>query len=102
MHFCGESTPGFFFMKLLRCPLNGVRPISEFVYAGEVRQVPDPDRCSDDEWTDYVFNRTSLPGVKREWWCHIASGYWFIVERDTARDLILETYPVDELEHVGA
>ena len=84
-------------MKLLRCPLNGVRPVSEFAYGGEVRDMPDPDSCSDAQWTDYVFNRNGIPGVKREWWCHIASGYWFIAERDTAQDAVIDTYPVDRL-----
>ena len=28
--------------------------------------------------------------MKREWWCHTPSGYWFIAERDTARDEILD------------
>ena len=84
-------------MKQLRCPLNGMRPVSEFAYGGEVRPMPDPDTCSDAEWTDYVFNRNGSPGIKREWWCHIASGYWFIAERDTARDLVLETYAVEKL-----
>ena len=35
--------------------------------------------------------------MKREWWCHTPSGYWFIVERDTARDEILATYDAAEL-----
>ena len=38
-----------------------------------------------------------MPGVKREWWCHTPSGYWFIAERDTARDEILATYDAAEL-----
>ena len=84
-------------MKLLRCPLNGTRPVSEFAYGGELREMPDPQACSDDQWTDYVFNRSGVPGVKREWWCHIASGYWFIAERDTASDVVLETYAVEKL-----
>jgi len=42
-----------------------------------------------------VFNRAGSPGIKREWWCHIASGYWFIVERDTLRDVVLATFPAD-------
>ena len=88
-------------MKQLRCPLNGVRPVSEFVYGGEVRPMPDPDACTDAEWTNYVFNRNGSPGIKREWWCHIASGYWFIVERDTARDLIIETYGVEKLREAA-
>lgn len=84
-------------MKQLCCPLNGVRPVSEFAYGGEVRAIPDPDTCSDEDWTAYVFNRSGIPAVKREWWCHIASGYWFIVERDTARDIVIDTYGVDKL-----
>ena len=84
-------------MKLLRCPLNGTRPVSEFAYGGEVREMPDVQACSDDQWTDYVFNRSGIPGVKREWWCHVASGYWFIAERDTASDVVLDTYAVEKL-----
>jgi sarcosine oxidase, subunit delta len=79
-------------MKLLTCPINGTRPISEFAYGGELRKMPDPALASNAEWTDYVFNRDSVPGVKREWWCHTASGVWFIAERDTGSDAILRTY----------
>jgi sarcosine oxidase subunit delta len=79
-------------MKLMTCPLNGPRQISEFAYGGELRDVPDPSTASDAEWTDYVFNRNSLPAVKREWWCHTPSGVWFIAERDTLTDTILRTY----------
>jgi sarcosine oxidase, subunit delta len=83
-------------MKILCCPLNGPRPLLEFVSAGEVREPPEAD-CSDAVWTAYLFNRASVPGVKREWWCHTPSGYWFIAERDTARDEILATYDAAEL-----
>ena len=79
-------------MKLMTCPVNGPRIISEFSYAGELRTMPDPAAASDREWTDYVFNRRCLPGIKREWWCHTPSGTWFIAERDTATDAILKTY----------
>jgi sarcosine oxidase subunit delta len=89
-------------MKQLRCPLNGVRPVSEFAYGGEVRVMPDADRCSDGEWTDYVFNRSGIPAVKREWWCHIASGYWFVAERDTGHDIVIDTYGVEKLRKSGA
>jgi len=84
-------------VKNIRCPLNGMRPLLEFVSAGEVRAMPDAQSCSDAEWTDYLFARHSVPGVRREWWCHTPSGYWFIVERDTARDQILATYDAAEL-----
>lgn len=82
-------------MKIMTCPLNGPRPILEFAYGGEVRQMPDPNACSDEEWSDYVFNRSGSPGTKFEWWCHIASGFWFIALRDTTLDLVVETYPAE-------
>jgi sarcosine oxidase subunit delta len=84
-------------MKLIPCPLNGLRPADEFIYAGEVRSAPDAAQCSDAEWARYVFNRTGVPGIKREWWCHTPSGYWFILERDTATDQIHRSYPPSQL-----
>ena len=79
-------------MKLLRCPVNGERPISEFVYGGEWRAMPDPASASDAEWAAYVFNRRSLPGIKREWWYHAASGTWFLADRDVERDRVIGTW----------
>jgi len=79
-------------MKIMTCPINGPRAISEFAYGGEVRQMPDPSATSDAAWADYVFNRNSLPGVKQEWWCHTPSGVWFIAERDTSTDTIQRTF----------
>ena len=35
--------------------------------------MPDPTTAATTQWADYVFNRNGAPGVKREWWCHIAS-----------------------------
>jgi sarcosine oxidase subunit delta len=61
-------------MKIMVCPLNGPRPVIEFAYGGEVRV-----------------------SVKYEWWCHLASGYWFIAQRDTARDVVLATYPAERV-----
>jgi len=79
-------------MKIMTCPINGPRLISEFVYGGELRPMPDPDTCDDVAWSDYVYNRNGAPGVKREWWCHTPSNTWFVAERDTLRDSILRTY----------
>ena len=84
-------------MKLIPCPLNGLRPAEEFVYGGELREMPDPAGSDDARWSRYVFHRSGIPGVKREWWCHIPSGYWFIAERDTARDEFLRTFDASEL-----
>jgi sarcosine oxidase subunit delta len=79
-------------MKLIPCPLNGPRPAEEFAYAGEVRDMPDPARCDDITWAQYVFVRNSIPAVKREWWCHTPSGFWFIAERDTTTDCFVATW----------
>lgn len=84
-------------MKIMTCPLNGPRPVSEFSYGGEVRPMPDPASCDDDSWADYIFNRHGAPGLKREWWCHIPSNTWFIAERDTEKDIVLRTYFYEEL-----
>ena len=83
-------------MKLITCPINGLRPISEFMYGGTVRHMPDPETCGDERWLDYVFNRNGAPGIKKEWWYHIPSGVWFIAERDTEKDEIKQTYLVTD------
>lgn len=83
-------------MKLMTCPLNGPRNISEFVYGGEVKEMPDHHRCSDKEWANYVFYSDNTIRVVQEWWFHAPSGYWFIAERHTASDEILRTYDPSE------
>ena len=84
-------------MKIMTCPLNGPRNISEFAWGGEVKQMPDPLSCSDDEWAEYVFLENNTAGVVREWWCHLPTSYWFIAERNTLSDEIIRTYPSGEL-----
>ena len=84
-------------MKIMPCPLNGPRNIQEFICAGPVEAHPDPNRCSDEEWAEYVWLEENLAGVVREWWCHVATSYWFIAERNTVTDEILATYPADRV-----
>ncbi|HAF01416.1 MAG TPA: sarcosine oxidase subunit delta [Methylophilaceae bacterium] len=79
-------------MKLLTCPINGSRPISEFVFGGEYRVMPNPETCTDAEWSAYVFYRNGAPSVKKEWWFHSPSGTWFIAERNTVIDEVVRTY----------
>jgi sarcosine oxidase subunit delta len=57
-------------MKLLKCPINGVRPLNEFMFGGECREMPDPDSSSDLVWASYVHYRDNAPGMKKEWWYH--------------------------------
>ncbi|MBW4583392.1 MAG: sarcosine oxidase subunit delta [Tildeniella nuda ZEHNDER 1965/U140] len=83
-------------MKLMVCPINGARSISEFVYGGEVRPITDPQLVDDAAWADYIFNRNGAAGVKQEWWCHTPSNTWFLVDRNTITDEILRTYLLGE------
>ncbi|MGE6689893.1 sarcosine oxidase subunit delta [Stutzerimonas stutzeri] len=79
-------------MKIMNCPLNGPRNISEFTYGGELKLMPDPTTCSVAEWASYVFNSDNALGVVTEWWMHTPSSYWFLVERHTGSDEILRTF----------
>jgi sarcosine oxidase subunit delta len=88
-------------MKLIPCPLNGPRPADEFTYGGEVRVAPDASTCSDGEWARHVFHRSGVPGIKKEWWCHTPSGYWFIAERDTTSDEFIASYPAAKLHEAS-
>jgi len=67
-------------MKVMNCPLNGPRNISEFAWGGE-----------------WLFLENNEAGVVREWWCHVPTSFWFIAERNTVTDEILKTYPAGEL-----
>ncbi len=84
-------------MKFMHCPLNGPRNISEFVYGGEVRDMPDPNCVSDAVWAEHVFLENNTRGVVREWWMHVATAYWFIAERNTATEKIVRTYPSSDI-----
>ena len=83
-------------MKIMDCPLNGPRNISEFICGGEVRAMPDTAAGSDAAWVDYLFMENNTAGVIYEWWCHVPTTYWFVARRDTRSEEILETMTVAE------
>ncbi len=89
-------------MKLLNCPVNGMRPVSEFIYGGTYREMPNPGKVTDAEWASYVHNRNNAPGTKKEWWYHSPSGTWFIAERNTMRDEVIDTYLANSIIAVGS
>jgi sarcosine oxidase subunit delta len=82
-------------MKILHCPLNGPRNISEFAYLGEVKTVP-AAAAGATEWSNFVFIERNPAGPVREWWMHLATNYVFIVDRDTRTDEILATYRIGD------
>ncbi len=84
-------------MKILNCPLNGPRNITEFTYGGEFHHMPDPNAASAKEWAEYVFFHNNLAGVVTEWWCHTATSYWFLAERNTITDEIIRTFPPSDV-----
>ncbi len=81
----------------MNCPLNGPRNISEFICFGEVTDMPNPNELSDEQWADFIWMSNNTAGVVREWWCHTATSYWFIAERNTVTDEILKSYPANEV-----
>jgi sarcosine oxidase subunit delta len=82
-------------MKIMTCPVNGPRNISEFVCGGEVKPEPDPATCTDAEWTEHLFLEANTAGVVTEWWLHAPTNTWFIARRNTVTDEVLETMTVD-------
>ena len=84
-------------MKMMPCPMNGLRNITEFICGGEVEDMPDPTTGSDHEWAEYLFIENNTKGIVREWWMHTPTSYWFIAERNTATEVIIKTYPASEL-----
>ncbi|MFT6032305.1 MAG: sarcosine oxidase subunit delta [Arenicella sp.] len=84
-------------MKLLNCPLNGPRNISEFNYGGEYHPMPDDQSASSREWVEYVFFHDNKAAIVTEWWCHSATSYWFLAQRNTITDEVLRTFAASEL-----
>jgi sarcosine oxidase subunit delta len=84
-------------MKIMTCPLNGPRNISEFACFGPVHAGSHPESGNDAEWTHHLFHVENKAGVIREWWRHTPSNYFFIAERHTVTDEIIATYPAQAL-----
>lgn len=78
------------------CPLNGLRNISEFICGGEVKTMPNPITGTDHEWAEYLFIENNTKGVIYEWWMHVPTSYWFIAERNTETEEIINTYSTEK------
>ncbi|HEX4746331.1 MAG TPA: sarcosine oxidase subunit delta [Gaiellaceae bacterium] len=75
---------------LLPCPFCGPRPVDEYAYFGEVTKRP-PGSPTLHELTEYVYFRDNVAGVQREWWQHrTGCGEWFLAERDTRTNEVLQ------------
>lgn len=78
-------------MKIMTCPINGPRNISEFAYGGEFRPAPSGGADAS-AWADYLYISDNRPGIAAEWWLHVPTSTWFIAERNLRSDEILKTY----------
>lgn len=76
-------------MKLLTCPINGARNITEFEYLGPVRNTDDGDQ---ERLIAHLFFAPNPLGVMPEWWRHTPSNTVFVAERHTQTDAIIKTY----------
>jgi sarcosine oxidase subunit delta len=54
-----------------------------------------PERCSDQQWAEYLFYRDNPKGLLRERWVHsYGCRQWFVVTRDTVTHDIVEVSPM--------
>lgn len=82
-------------MQLFACPFCGLRPESEFRYAGDSGKPRPPRECSDSQWAQYLYLRANLRGAARELWVHAAGcGRWIEVTRDTATHALAGSEPM--------
>lgn len=81
-------------MKFIELPKLGRRPATEFVVAGLLE--PEPAELAGINPGARVFNRTSIPRERTEWWYHTPSQVWFLVTRDTASDRVLAVTFADD------
>ena len=63
----------------------------EFRFGGEVQQRPAPG-SGQRQWGEYLYMRTNVSGVEREWWFHrLGCRRWFQAERDTRSNVVLRS-----------
>lgn len=79
-------------MKILDCPLNGPRNITEFQYLGPVRE---EEAENADDLVSRIFFPPNPAGVLVEWWRHTTSNTVFLAERNTLTDEVLRTWLPD-------
>ncbi len=85
-------------MIRLSCPNCGLRNVQEYRYGGEYNPRPaKPLETDDAAWADYVFMQHNKLGVQVEWWYHASGcGLWFLAERHTKSNEVLQTFMWDK------
>jgi sarcosine oxidase subunit delta len=93
-------------MLYIYCPYCAeCREEEEFHYKGQahIARPSDPEKCSDEEWGNYLYFRANPRGIHHEVWYHaIGCRKFFNVTRDTQTYKIYESYRVGEQPKVNA
>ncbi len=84
-------------MKLIPCPLVGLRDSSEFTCLGEFKPLVNPSLYDDEAWINEYFMVENRPGITKEWWLHNPTSYWFILERNILTNEIIDSYPANKI-----
>ncbi len=81
-------------MIIIRCPYcREQRTEEEMTYGGEadISRPLEPEKVSDQHWTEYLFMRANPKGsLVEQWCCTFGCGQWFKVRRDSATHQISE------------
>jgi sarcosine oxidase, subunit delta len=86
-------------MLLIDCPYCGKRPELEFAYGGQahIARPERPAESSDQQWADYLYQRSNPRGPHAERWRHVhGCGRFFNAVRDTTTDQFSVTYRIGE------
>ena len=86
-------------MLLIDCPYCGERPEPEFTYGGQghLARPQDPQTCTPEEWSGYLYQRDNTRGLQAERWRHARGcGRFFNALRDSVTDQFVATYKVGE------
>ena len=86
-------------MRWITAPLLGRRPVTEFSINGILE--PEPESIDDREPGQWVFDRSSLPTTRTEWWFHPGTQFWFLVERNTLTDEISNVRLAKSIDEAG-
>jgi len=85
-------------MQLFPCPFCGLRPETEFHFAGEQGKVR-PDTTgdiSDADWATYLHTQRNEKGHVREVWMHTTCAELFVMERDSVTMQVHRSFSLRE------
>jgi len=79
-------------VNVMICPWCGPRDASEFAYAGEASERPDPASVTPEAWRSYLYVRRNPDGWTSETWRHrIGCGAFLRLERHRSTDEVRAT-----------